>query len=35
MIGLISLTNKDGHWLKLLIGKFALNAIKTIKSNVS
>ena len=37
MIGLNSLTKRDGRWLKLLIskGKFTVDAIETIRANVS
>ena len=37
MIGLISLQKRDGRWLKLLIskGKFTVDAIETIRANVS
>ena len=37
MIGLNSLTKRDGRWLKLLIskGKFTVDAIETIRPNVS
>ena len=37
VIGLNSLTKRDGRWLKLLIskGKFTVDAIETIRANVS
>ena len=37
VIGVNSLTKRDGRWLKLLIskGKFTVDAIKTIRANVS
>ena len=37
VIGLNSLTKRDGRWLKLLIskGKFTVDAIETIGANVS
>ena len=37
MIGLNSLTKRDGRWLKLLVskGKFTVDAIETIRENVS
>ena len=37
VIGLNSLTKRDGGWLKLLIskGKFTVDAIETIRANVS
>ena len=37
VIGLNSLTMRDGRWLKLLIskGKFTMDAIETIRANVS
>ena len=37
VIGLNSLTKRDGRWLKLLIskGKFTVDAIETIRPNVS
>ena len=37
VIGLNSLTKRDGRWLKLLIskGKFTVDAIETIRTNVS
>ena len=37
MIGLNSLTKRDGTWLKLLIskGKFTVDVIETIRANVS
>ena len=37
MIGLNNLTKRDGRWLKLLIskGKFTVDAIETIRANVS
>ena len=37
VIGLNNLTKRDGRWLKLLIskGKFTVDAIETIRANVS
>lgn len=37
MMGLKSLTKRDARWLKILFsqGKFTVDAIKTIKGNVS
>ena len=37
MIGLNSLTKRDGRWLKLLIskGKFTVDAIEKVRANMS